>query len=299
MARKVSAGSVGEPAVGGVQANSQAVLTTAENLDITIDPAGTGRFVIAGDAQLTSQSDLRFGDSDNSHYVGFQAPATVTSNLVWTLPAADGTTGQSLTTNGSGTLSFATTGASITDTNSDSNVHYVPVTTQTTGSLTATKITTTTRTFSFQPSTGLLTVPQIQASGKVNSTRPENVQTGSYTFQLTDAGGVVVMNNSSTATLTVAPDSTVNFPDGTILYAYRAGSANATLAAGGGVTLTATGVMSQYEELYLRKRASNSWVVFHIASAGTLTVTGGSVSTGGGYKTHQFTSTGGQSLVAS
>lgn len=299
MARKVSAGQVGEPSVGGINSNAQAVLTTAENLDITVDPAGTGRFVIAGDAQLTSQADLRFGDADNSHYVGFQAPATVTNNLVWTLPSADGSNGQSLITNGSGTLSFSTTGASITDTNSDSNVHYIPVTTQTSGSLTATKITTTTRTFSFQPSTGLLTVPQIQASGKVNSTRPENVQTGSYTLQLTDAGGVVVMNNSSTATITVPPDSSVAFPDGTVIYVYRAGSANATLAAGSGVTLTATGVMSQYEELYIRKRASNSWVVFHIASAGTLSVTGGSVSTGGGYKVHTFTSTGGQSLVAS
>jgi hypothetical protein len=58
--------------------------------------------------QIGSQGDLRFGDSDNSNWVAFQAPATVASNVTWTLPSADGTSGQFLSTNGSGTLSFST-----------------------------------------------------------------------------------------------------------------------------------------------------------------------------------------------
>jgi len=58
--------------------------------------------------QIGSQGDLRFGDSDNSNYVAFQAPATVVTNVTWTLPSADGTSDQVLTTNGSGTLSFST-----------------------------------------------------------------------------------------------------------------------------------------------------------------------------------------------
>ncbi len=40
-------------------------------------------------------------------YVGFQAPAAVTANQVWTLPAADGAAGQALVTDGSGILSWA------------------------------------------------------------------------------------------------------------------------------------------------------------------------------------------------
>lgn len=56
---------------------------------------------------LNAQGDLRFADSDSSHYVAFQAPATVSSNVTWTLPATDGTSGQALTTDGSGTLSWA------------------------------------------------------------------------------------------------------------------------------------------------------------------------------------------------
>lgn len=59
---------------------------------------------------LNAQADLRFADSDSSNYVGFQAPATVASNVLWTLPTADGTTGQALTTDGAGALSWASAG---------------------------------------------------------------------------------------------------------------------------------------------------------------------------------------------
>jgi len=52
-------------------------------------------------------ADLRFKDADGSHYVGFQSPSTVGTNLVWTLPAADGSANRVLKTDGSGNLSFA------------------------------------------------------------------------------------------------------------------------------------------------------------------------------------------------
>jgi hypothetical protein len=55
---------------------------------------------------------LRFADSDSSNWVAFQAPATVASNVTWTLPSADGSADQVLVTNGSGTLSFATSSGS-------------------------------------------------------------------------------------------------------------------------------------------------------------------------------------------
>ena len=61
--------------------------------------------------QTRQQGDIRLGDADSSHYVGFKAPATVGTSLVWTLPAADGTSNQFLKTDGSGTLSWATDSA--------------------------------------------------------------------------------------------------------------------------------------------------------------------------------------------
>ena len=58
--------------------------------------------------QLGGTGALRFADTDNSNYVAFKSPGTVTSNVTWTLPATDGTSSQVLSTNGSGTLSWAT-----------------------------------------------------------------------------------------------------------------------------------------------------------------------------------------------
>jgi hypothetical protein len=63
---------------------------------------------IAGDVQINARGDLRFADTDSSNYVAFQAPSTVSANVTWTLPGADGTASQVLSTDGSGTLAWVT-----------------------------------------------------------------------------------------------------------------------------------------------------------------------------------------------
>ena len=60
---------------------------------------------------LQAEGSLRLADTDSTNYVGFKAPATVASDVTWTLPSTDGTNGQVLTTNGSGVLSFTTNGS--------------------------------------------------------------------------------------------------------------------------------------------------------------------------------------------
>ena len=55
---------------------------------------------------ITAQGDLRLEDSSGGEYVALQAPSTVASNLTFTLPAADGSSGQVLKTDGSGNLGF-------------------------------------------------------------------------------------------------------------------------------------------------------------------------------------------------
>jgi hypothetical protein len=62
------------------------------------------------DITLQAQADLRFADADSSNWVALQAPATVSSNVTWTLPDADGTSGQVLSTDGAGVLSWTTGG---------------------------------------------------------------------------------------------------------------------------------------------------------------------------------------------
>ena len=56
-----------------------------------------------------------YEDTDNgTNYVGLQAAASIASNVNFTLPNADGTSGQVLQTNGSGVLSFTTPSGGIT-----------------------------------------------------------------------------------------------------------------------------------------------------------------------------------------
>ena len=71
--------------------------------------SGTERLIMDSNGlTLQAQNDLRFADSDSSHYVGFQAPATISTNVVWTLPATDAAAaGYALVSNASGTLSWA------------------------------------------------------------------------------------------------------------------------------------------------------------------------------------------------
>ena len=59
---------------------------------------------------LVNQNEVRFEDASGGEYVALKAPTTVSSNLTFTLPSADGTSGQAITTDGSGALSFSTAG---------------------------------------------------------------------------------------------------------------------------------------------------------------------------------------------
>lgn len=64
---------------------------------------------------LGTPVDLRFMDADSSNYVAFKAASVVTSNITWTLPNVDGTSGQVLSTDGSGTLSWTTATTTVTN----------------------------------------------------------------------------------------------------------------------------------------------------------------------------------------
>lgn len=90
-------------------AATPASVKSAYDLADAAMPKAGGAFT--GNVTLNAQNDLRFADSDSSNWVAFQAPATVAANVTWTLPATDGTSGQVLSTNGSGTLSWSAVGS--------------------------------------------------------------------------------------------------------------------------------------------------------------------------------------------
>jgi hypothetical protein len=106
--------------------------------------------------QIGATGALRFADTDSSNYVAFKAAGTVASNVTWTLPATDGTSNQALVTNGSGTLSWATPGGTVTISNDTSTASdlYPAFTAATSG--TVSTIYTGNANLLYKPSTGEL-----------------------------------------------------------------------------------------------------------------------------------------------
>jgi len=62
---------------------------------------------IPGTSSSTGEIRLAEDTDNGTNYVGFKAPVSISANLSWTLPATDGGSGQFLSTNGSGVLSWS------------------------------------------------------------------------------------------------------------------------------------------------------------------------------------------------
>ena len=87
-------------------ATPTAVKAAYDLADAALPKAGG---TLTGNVILDNQVDARFREAtaNGTNYVGFQAPATIAADVLWTLPATDGTAGQVISTNGTGTLSWA------------------------------------------------------------------------------------------------------------------------------------------------------------------------------------------------
>ena len=100
---------------------SASKLATQSAINTTFMPKVGGSFT--GPITLNAQSGVRFADADSSNYVAFRAPATVPSNLTWTLPSGDGINGYMLSTDGSGVLGWTTPTAQSTILTSSDNTN--------------------------------------------------------------------------------------------------------------------------------------------------------------------------------
>lgn len=100
----IARGSAGVVTIEGVNIVTTSSTDTLTNKTLSSAIATTA-------LTLNATAELRLADTDSTHYVGFKSPSTVTTNRIWTLPSADGTSGQTLSTNGSGTLSWSTAAA--------------------------------------------------------------------------------------------------------------------------------------------------------------------------------------------
>lgn len=184
---------------------------------------------LTGDVTLNAQSDLRFADLDSSNWVALQAPASIATNFTLTLPSADGTNGQALTTNGSGALSFSTFAA-----------------------LGTVQTFTAAQTF-----TGGIS----DAAGSLR-TLPQSSKTSAYTLAATDTGKHISI---TTGGITV-PASI--FSAGDIVTIYNNSNSSQTITQGSSVTLRQAGTattgnrtLAQYGVATVLCVASNTFVI--------------------------------------
>ena len=108
-------------AASGLNSDINALVGLNRQEAIRIAPYGLG-------AGMTSE--LRFQGLSGPSFVGFKAPDATSGAQVWTLPAADGTLGQVLRTDGAGRLAWATpSGGSVTSVATGAGLTGGPITT--------------------------------------------------------------------------------------------------------------------------------------------------------------------------
>jgi hypothetical protein len=86
-------------------------------------------------------------------------------------------------------------------------------------------------------------------------------RTASYTLALSDTSRVVPMNSASATTVTVPTNASVAFPIGALVGVFNAGAGTVTIAGASGVTVRNAGAMVQFQEVSLRKRGTDEWVM--------------------------------------
>lgn len=93
--------------------------------------------------------------------------------------------------------------------------------------------------------------------------QPANTIFGPYTLQAADAGKLVVLNSASPVSCTVPPNSSVNYPLGTVIEVGQAGAGTVTLVAGSGVTISSPdgslALRTQNSRARLIKTGTDTW----------------------------------------
>jgi len=195
---------------GGVVLNADSSITNSVTTASTIQLEGNTH--INGHFNVNSigsdQKDIRFWDDSNSNYVALRASGSISSNIAFTLPTADGSAGQFLKTDGSGNFSFDTVSSTapditITANNSaDETVYpvFVHGATGTQGLESDTGLT-------YNPSSGILTSTQFTGALSGNATTATTLASN-RNFSITGdiTASAVAFNGSGNVALSATID---------------------------------------------------------------------------------------------
>src|SRR5210317_2112339 len=93
--------------------HAQGTLTASSALLVDSNKA-IDEIFIGNNASTGGTLKLNEGTNNGTNFIGLKAPNAVTTSTTFTLPDGDGTSGQVLSTDGSGNLSFATVNSTFT-----------------------------------------------------------------------------------------------------------------------------------------------------------------------------------------
>jgi hypothetical protein len=182
---------------------------------------GLGKYMHFKGRLNTNTVENRWWDLDQSNYIGFQAPSTISANQIWTWPDADGTDGQALVTDGAGVLSFETVSGAVANAWYDTGVKTIKIksSSNSTAWITETAI-----------GTYTIVVPvgeEVEAVSFVSTTAgggTQNVSSGAFKIVLDDSANVDGRNQ----TLADASPVTVVGISSTAGETYMLGTLNAS-----------------------------------------------------------------------
>lgn len=101
--------------------------------------------------------------------------------------------------------------------------------------------------------------------GKVASFTPISYKSAAYTLSsLAERDTLIEVASSTAVSVTIPPDSAVDYPIGTSVDVLQTSTGQVTIAAGAGVTVNATPglkLRAQWSSASLLKRAANTWIV--------------------------------------
>ena len=212
---------------------------------IGVSAAGTERFFFDDNGiTFNNQRQIRFGDNDSSHYIGLRAASTIGSNFTLTLPTADGSNGQFLTTNGSGALSFTSLSGSVTVGSTSISLGGTATTVAGLTSLTSTTLSATNVQATNVQATNLKGT-NIQDTSGNNGSTPEQIQNGR-------AKAWVLFSSDGTKNADFGVSSVTNSGTGNYVINFSSAFANTNyayaLSASRGGTSTSTGARIATQE---------------------------------------------------
>ena len=165
--RRVTTGIIGGPILGTLAVEDNNLKTLEANTDIIIEPNGAGEIRLHKDTQIQDGNELRLADDNSSNYIGLKSPATVNTNVTYTLPVSP-QEGFILTTNASGTLSWVDTNLESVDQTTDTGTYYPLLASNAPANGSITGVNTSSSRMTFTPSSGTLAVTRLTVSTAAN-----------------------------------------------------------------------------------------------------------------------------------